>query len=87
LIFFIASSFSFPFYFSLLVKEGTISAFPGGKSAVTEWGREPFSDGRGRTAKCLGDAPKVPTPESQEQAPGHTPQLCPSRMPFPKKAY
>lgn len=57
----ITYSFSFPPYSSLFVKEGTTSVFPGGKSAVTGWGREPFSDGRGRTGKCLGDASKVLT--------------------------
>lgn len=57
----ITSSFSFPLYSSWFVKEGTIFAFPSGKSALPGWGREPFSNGKGRTAKCLGDAPKALT--------------------------
>lgn len=44
---------SFPQCSSLFIKEGTIFAFSSGKRSVTGWGREPFSDGRRRTAKHL----------------------------------
>lgn len=54
-IFSITFSSSFPLCSSLFIKEGTTFAFPGGKRAVTGWGRERFSDGRRRrrTATCL----------------------------------
>lgn len=55
------SSLSFPLYSSLFVKEEIIFAFPSGKSTVTGWEREAFSSGKGRTARCLGDAPEVLT--------------------------
>lgn len=57
----LSPSFSFPLCSSLFVKEETIFALSGGKPAVTGRGRKLFSNGKGRTAKCLGDAPEVLT--------------------------